>query len=119
MYLLQKTCRKTKALKSSRDSFSGNSTCVPSNSGRPTDGGVSGSMNQSKIAMIMAIAAGIKKQSRQLDAKKVPPPRNPQSRTIKMLPMLCDEFQMENFVASCFGGNQLAMSRAHGGKPMP
>ncbi len=36
-----------------------------------------------------------------------------------MLPMLWEEFQMENLVASCLGGNQLAINRAQGGNPMP
>src|ERR1022692_2095376 len=34
-------------------------------------------------------------------------------------PMQWDEFQIENLVASSFGGNQFAISRAQGGKPMP
>src|SRR6516162_1699670 len=118
MYLLQKTCWNTNALKFSCDFFSGNSTCVPSNSGRPTEGGVSGSRNQSKTATIIAIAAGTMKHRRQSAAKSIPLTRNPQSRTTPILPTLCEMFQIENFVASCRGGNQLAISRAQGGKPM-
>src|SRR5439155_23249079 len=36
-----------------------------------------------------------------------------------MLPMLWEVLQMGNWVASCFGGNQLAINRAQGGNPMP
>src|SRR5689334_5398731 len=115
MYLLPKTCLATNFLKSSWDFFSGNSTWVPSISGKPTEGGVSGSMNQRTIAITIAMAAGTKKHNRQVGTNRFPLTRNPQRRTMRMLPMLCDEFQMENFVASCFGGNQFAMSRAQGG----
>src|ERR1700742_1078872 len=119
MYLLQKTCLNTNALKSSCDFSSGISTCVPSNSGNPTDGGVSGSMNQRTIATVTASAAGTKKQSRQFAANNFPLTRNPHSSSTPMLPMLCEEFQIENLVASCFGGNQFAINRAHGGNPIP
>src|ERR1022692_1119221 len=100
MYLLQKTCCRTKALKSSSEPVSPAAICVPSTSGNPTDGGVSGSINQMTIATTTAMAAGTKKQSRQPATT-----RYPQSRTIRMLPMLWEEFQIENFVVSCLGGN--------------
>src|SRR5471032_2434648 len=99
MYLLEKTCCHKNALKSSCDFFSGRSTCVPSNSGRPTDGGVSGSTNQIKIAVATAIADGTKKHSRQSAANRFPLTRNPQIKRIPMLPTLWEMFQMENFVA--------------------
>src|ERR1700749_1983725 len=104
MYLLPKTFLPTKALKSSCFSSLSLGDSVPATSGKPTDGGVSGSMNQTIIATTIAIAAGMKKDIRQFGAnnfwpKNVPVARKPPSNRMPTLPMLCDEFQMENLVA--------------------
>src|ERR1700722_19641721 len=124
IYLLPKTFLPTKALKSPAFSSLSFGDSVPATSGNPTDGGVSGNINQTTAAMMSAIAAGMKKDIRQFGAKSfwpknVPVARKPPSNRMPTLPMLCDEFQMENLVASCLGGNQFASSRAQGGKPMP
>ena len=81
-------------------------------------------MVQTIAATTSAMAAGMKNDNRQFAVKSfwpknVPVARNPPSNRMPTLPMLCEEFQMENLVASCLGGNQLARRRAQGGKPMP
>src|ERR1044071_1638726 len=87
---------------------------VPSTSGNPTDAGVSGNLAQRKNEQASAMPAGTRKQRRQFMAT-----RYPQSTTITPAPIECDIFQIDNFVASCFGGNQCVNNRAQGGKPIP
>jgi hypothetical protein len=65
-------------------------------------------------AHTIAIAAGTKKQSRQEYAAKYP-----HITTTVIAPIECDEFQIDIFVASFFGGNQCVSSRAQGGNPIP
>src|SRR5213593_2493962 len=83
MYLLRKTFPVTGSV---------GSTWVPSISGKATDGGVSGSLSQSAAAQPSARTAGTRKQSRQLTTT-----RDPHSTATRMLPRLCDMFQIENF----------------------
>src|SRR4051812_2585619 len=89
-------------------------TWVPSTSGRPTDAGVSASVNQRKTTHAREISAGTKKQRRHPW-----PTRYPVSSRITTPPMQCEVFQIDIFVGSCLGENQCVSNRAQGGKPMP
>src|SRR5271170_1880792 len=112
MYLFRNTRDARNSLCSAPPRASASS--VPATSGNPTDGGVSGRNNHRQTAAASAMAAGTKKHNRQFTVISAA-----HSTRIRMLPILCDEFQIENFVASSFGENQFATRRAHGGKPMP
>src|ERR1035441_10428535 len=114
MYLFRNTARIRKALNSAPDSGAGSSVWVPSTSGSPTEGGVSGRVNHRQKAQTNAMPAGTKKQSRQCTGART----YPHSTRMNPAPSECEMFQMDILVAYSFGGNQWFISRAQGGKPI-
>src|ERR1035437_4534507 len=115
MYLFRNTSRIKKALNSAPDSGVGSSVWVASTSGKPTVGGVSGSVNHRQKAQLSAMPAGTKKQSRQSTGTRT----YPHSTRMNPAPRECEMFQMDILVAYSLGGNQWFISRAQGGKPIP
>src|ERR1035441_4168298 len=87
MYLFRNTARIRKALNSAPDSGSGSSVWVPSTSGKPTEGGVSGSVNHRQKAQLSAIPAGTKKQRRQCIGTRT----YPHSTRINPAPSECED----------------------------
>src|ERR1039457_7397680 len=115
MYLFRNTACIRNALNSAPDSGGGSSVRVPSTSGSPTEGGVSGSVNHRPSAQVSAMPAGTKKQRRQPNGTRT----NPHSTTINPAPSECEMFQIDILVAYSLGVNQWFISRAQGGKPIP
>src|ERR1035441_8056434 len=111
MYLFRNTARIRKARNSALDSGAGSTVRVPSTSGKPTEGGVSGMANHKQRAQTSAMPAGTKKQSRQCIGTRT----YPHNTRINPAPSECEMFQMDILVAYSFGGNQWFISRAQGG----
>src|SRR5215510_7057691 len=114
MYLFRNTCSTNVPIASPASRDVVGTARVPSTSGRPTDGGVSASVNQRKTKQTSAMIAGTKKQRRHPYV-----PRYPVKISIATPPMQWDVFQIDILVASLRGGNQCVSRRAQGGKPIP
>src|ERR1035441_8047599 len=115
MYLFRRVLFRSKARNAALDSGAGSTVRVPSISGKPTEGGVSGMANHKQRAQTNAMPAGTKKQRRQCTGART----YPHSTRMNPAPSECEMFQMDILVAYSFGGNQWFISRAQGGKPIP
>src|ERR1035437_1104814 len=89
--LFRNTAFIRKARNSAIDSPAGIAFWVPSTSGRPTEGGVSGRANHRPTEQTSAMPAGAKKHMRHPKGANT----KPHSTTITPAPIECEMFQMD------------------------